>query len=80
VEQRVTGLQAGGDRALHLGHGLGKAKFGLVIFEPGAAVVEAGIEGRVAPVFLGEFAHAGDVLPGGPSGVSAVTVHLIEGG
>jgi hypothetical protein len=80
VEQRVTGLQAGDDRALHLGHGLGKAKFGLVIFEPGAAVVEAGIEGRVAPVFLGEFAHAGDVLPGGPSGVSAVTVHLIEGG
>src|SRR5215207_383983 len=82
VEQRVTGLQAGGHRALHFVHGFGKPEFGLGmgILEPGTAVVQAGVEGRSAPVFLGECAHAGDVLLGGPSSVSAVTVDLIKGG
>src|SRR5215217_164108 len=82
VEQRVTGLQAGGHRALHFVHGFGKLEFGLGmgILEPGTAVVQAGVEGRAAPVFLGECAHAGDVPLGGPSSVSAVTVDLIKGG
>ena len=39
VEQRVTGLQAGGDRALHFVHGFGKPEFGMGILEPGTAVV-----------------------------------------
>jgi hypothetical protein len=81
VKQRVTGLQARGYGALHLVHGLGQAELGLGVrvLEPGTAVVQARVEGRVALMLLRQFRHARHVLGRRPAGVAAVAVHLVQG-